>query len=278
MRPFFTIIIATLNTEQTIERCLKNLLKQEGRNNFEILIKDGNSNDSTVSILKKYDKDIQFWESSPDLGIYDAWNSLLPRISGKWVIFLGSDDAFFNNTVLKRSYSILGNTEESIDIAYGKVRLVSKNNEPILDLGKSWGKTRKCIKEKMCMPHQGIFHRTTLFSRFGHFSTDYIISSDYDFIRKTISNDNVLYIDIVVSCMQIGGISSISKNTFARLKEVRKINQYYGSAFPGPLWLITYTNACFRHFLFLLIGKKYGKYFLDKVRRMTGLPSFWTKF
>ncbi len=276
-QPYFSIIVATLNAERTIEKCINSIIHQTAGDKIEILIKDGASSDNTIDILKTYEKEILYWESSPDSGVYDAWNQILPKASGKWILFLGSDDTLFNNSVITKSFSILEEAAESIDISYGRVRLVSIENEMILDLGRNWNRTRKCIKEKMCMPHQGIFHKRSLFTRHGYFNTNYYISSDYDFIRRVISEDNVLYMNMIISCMRVGGISSNPKNTFIRLKEIRQINRKYGIYIPGPLWLITYTNACFRHSLFFLVGEKSGKYILDLLRKIVGLPSFWTK-
>jgi glycosyltransferase involved in cell wall biosynthesis len=276
-RPYLTIIIATLNVEQTLEKCLDSIIHQTSINKIEIIIKDGRSNDKTIDIIKKYDRYIRYWETSSDSGVYDAWNKVLPIASGEWVLFLGGDDTLFDISTISNSFSILNTTDNTIDLAYGRVRLVSKEYEKILDLGKDWDRTKKCIKEKMCIPHQGIFHKKSLFERYGNFSIDYDISSDYDFTRRVILEKNVHYLDIIVSCMQVGGISSNTHNTFIRLKEIRQINKNYGSRVPGILWLITFTNACFRYSLFLLIGEKSGKQILDRFRMVAGLPPYWTK-
>jgi len=276
--PYFSIIVATLNAERTIKKCVDSIIHQTAGDKIEILIKDGASTDNTIDILKTYKKEICYWESAPDSGIYDAWNQILPKASGKWVLFLGADDTLFNNLVIAESFPILEEAAESIDISYGRVRLVSIENDTILDLGRDWDRTRKCIKEKMCIPHQGIFHKRSLFSRYGYFNTDYYISSDYDFIRRVISEDNVLYMNMIISCMGVGGISSISQNTFIRLKEIRQINKKYGNRIPGVLWLITFSNACFRYCLFLLIGEQKARFLLDYFRGILGLPSYWSKF
>lgn len=276
-QPFFTIIIATLNVEDTVKECLDSIIQQTEYNKIEILIKDGGSTDETVNIIGNYKKHLSYFESSPDSSVYDAWNRLLPIASGKWVLFLGADDTLFDNSVISNSLAILKMIDPSIELAYGKVRLVSKNNEPIIDIGKNLYKTRKCIKEKMCVPHQGIFHKRSLFIKSGYFNTEFSISSDYDFIRRVLHDSNVKYLDMIISCMRTGGISSDPKNTFIRLKEVRKINSKLGSKIPGPLWLITFTNACFRQSLIFLIGEKSGYYILDRFRTIAGLPAFWTK-
>ena len=274
---YLSIIIATLNVEKTLEKCLNSILQQTAISKIEILVKDAESSDKTIDILKTYDRHIGYWETSYDSGVYDAWNKVLPKASGKWVLFLGADDTLFDNSTISNSIDILKEADSSIDIAYGKVRLVNQENEQIIDLGKGLDRTKKCIQEKMCIPHQGIFHKRSLFNAHGNFNTDYYISSDYDFIRRVIQENNIQYLDLIVSCMQVGGISSNPQNTFTRLIEIRQINRNHGRRIPGRLWLITFSNACFRHSLYFLIGKESANNFLDRLRKFAGLPPYWTK-
>lgn len=276
-QPSLSIIIATLNVDKTLEQCLKSIIQQASIDKIEILIQDGGSKDKSIDIIKKYDKSIGYWSSSRDSGVYDAWNKLLPKVTGEWILFLGADDTLYNNSVISNILTFLDKTDSAIDLVYGQVMLVSAEGEEILTLGKNWKKTRRCIYQKMCIPHQGIFHRKTLFDHYGYFSTDYKISSDYDFLRRVIRGNNAYYLNTVISSMQVGGISSDQGNTFVRLKELAQINRKNGSIIPGMLWLITYVNACFRYCLFLLFGEKSGKLILDRIRMLLGLPPFWSK-
>lgn len=276
-QPILSIIIATLNVDKTLEKCLKSIIQQTSIDKIEILVKDGGSKDKSIDIIKEYDKSIGYWSSSRDSGVYDAWNKLLPRVTGEWILFLGADDTLYNNSVISKILTFLDNSDSAIDLAYGRVMLVSAEGEEILTLGKNWKKTSRCIYQKMCIPHQGIFHRKTLFDHYGYFSTDYRISSDYDFLRRVNQKNNIQHLDLIVSCMQVGGISSNPKNTFTRLKEINQINRNHGSRVPGRLWLITYANTCFRTSLFSLIGEKSGKQILDRFRMAAGLPPYWTK-
>ena len=50
VHPEFTIITVTLNSENTIQRCI-NSLKAQGYKNFEYIVIDGVSQDSTLRIL-----------------------------------------------------------------------------------------------------------------------------------------------------------------------------------------------------------------------------------
>jgi Glycosyltransferases involved in cell wall biogenesis len=84
--PLFTIIVAVLNSKETLERCIESVNSQTYPYK-ELIIKDGGSTDGTVEILKNNDDKIAYWESSPDHGIYHAWNKALQYARGEWICF-----------------------------------------------------------------------------------------------------------------------------------------------------------------------------------------------
>lgn len=53
MKPFFSIVIPTLNEEKYLPRLLDSIVKQK-THNFEVIIVDGNSDDKTRSIVDSY--------------------------------------------------------------------------------------------------------------------------------------------------------------------------------------------------------------------------------
>ena len=63
--PLFSIITVVLNNEKYIEKTIKSVISQKIKN-FEYIIVDGGSSDSTLKIIKKYEKKIDFWISEKD--------------------------------------------------------------------------------------------------------------------------------------------------------------------------------------------------------------------
>lgn len=53
---------------------------------------DGGSTDGTVDILKRYDKQISYWQSCKDRGQSDAINQGVRKAKGEFVTWLNSDD------------------------------------------------------------------------------------------------------------------------------------------------------------------------------------------
>ena len=101
--PKVSIIIPTCNSAKTLSRCLDSVISQSFTD-WEVLMKDGVSNDDTIIIASSYqDSRIRIY-SEPDKGIYDAMNKGIDKAQGEWLYFLGSDDWLLNNCVLEEIF------------------------------------------------------------------------------------------------------------------------------------------------------------------------------
>ena len=58
---------SSLNDENNIEKTILSILNQKYKN-VEYIIIDGASKDNTVEIIKKYSKQISYWQSEKDEG------------------------------------------------------------------------------------------------------------------------------------------------------------------------------------------------------------------
>ena len=75
--PLISVVIATRNAARSLPRCLESLRAQAFRE-FEVVVMDGASADGTVDLLKSSGDVVTTWRSSPDAGLYSAWNAALP--------------------------------------------------------------------------------------------------------------------------------------------------------------------------------------------------------
>ena len=95
--PFVSVLIPARNEETNIETCLKSLQKQDYPN-FEILVLDDNSTDSTADIVRRIattDSRIQLirGEQLPEgwAGKPFACQQLAERANGSWLMFVDAD-------------------------------------------------------------------------------------------------------------------------------------------------------------------------------------------
>ena len=113
-----SIITVTYNSEKYIERCINSVL-QQNYNNIEFIIIDGNSTDSTVGLINKYEKYISCFISEVDNGIYDAMNKGILQATGDIIGILNSDDYFYDNNVINKVVDF--HTNNNIDASISNV-------------------------------------------------------------------------------------------------------------------------------------------------------------
>lgn len=102
--PLFSIVIATYNSQKTLEKTLKSIKKQKyPQNKIEILAIDGGSTDKTLEIAKKYKCKIL---QNPKTELIYAKHIGFLKAQGKYLIFLDHDEILENQQSLKIKYSI----------------------------------------------------------------------------------------------------------------------------------------------------------------------------
>ena len=82
-----SIITAVLNGVETIESCIKSVIRQTYEN-LEYIIIDGGSTDGTLEKIRAHDDEIALFISEADDGIYHALNKGLRLASGDVIGFL----------------------------------------------------------------------------------------------------------------------------------------------------------------------------------------------
>lgn len=107
-----SIIIPVYNVEQYIEECIESVL-QQNLNNYEIIIVNDGSTDKTNEILEKYKvvNNVKIINQK-NKGLSAARNIGLKNCSGKYLLFLDSDDFLEKNSVKKILYEIQYNNLE----------------------------------------------------------------------------------------------------------------------------------------------------------------------
>ena len=89
--PKITIVTPSLNQVKYIEATIKSVLDQNYPN-LEYIIIDGGSTDGAVDIIRKYEKQLSYWVSEQDSGLYHAIQKGFDRSSGEIMAWLNSDD------------------------------------------------------------------------------------------------------------------------------------------------------------------------------------------
>ena len=254
--PLISVITVCLNSDKYIESCIKSVLKQDC-NTYEYIVIDGGSVDGTVDIIKKYQNKLSYWHSLPDRGLSEAFNRGIENSTGKWLLFLNSDDLLANPSVLHRMTRIL-KTFPNADVVLGQIMLMTRELNPRIKSGPygkpiSWSE----LRFNAIIPHQAAFTNRDYFKRIGLFDLRYRTITDYEHFLRGGKDIDIQFVPMVVSYMRDGGLSKkdIKKGLIdlknAQIKTralppaVAEINRIYlfarnllGRTFIGKHWRI----------------------------------------
>lgn len=277
-KPLISVIVAVYNGIKTLQRCIDSVSAQTYLNK-ELIIIDGGSIDGTIEILRFNKNKITYWHSEHDNGIYNAWNKALCHSKGDWIIFLGSDDYLWKNSVFEEVMShMIKAKSQGILMVYGQVVRVTKDNEISCIDGYSWEKTwRGIIIDGIgTFTHQGMFHHRSIFELYGMFDESFKIAGDYELLIRIFKDGgNAIFVDdLIVTGMQIGGITSNCIKIVKENAKARKNNQLKVITIP---WLISYVWAIFYPFLNYLIGDRNTRCLVNNGKRLVMYLSYRKK-
>jgi len=273
--PLISIIVAVYNAEETLQRCIDSITGQLYRH-IELIIIDGASKDGTVDILKANEKNIAYWESSPDTGIYDAWNKALNHTHGEWLYFIGADDYLWSKEVLAKVSVQLNTAYPPCRVVYGQVALVNESNEVLYYVGEPWHKVKSKFQSFMVLPHQGVMHHYTLFEDYGGFDKSFKIVGDYDFLLRELKDKDAQFIPSTIAGMQVGGVSSHPEQGLVLLNEIRRVHCKFGNRESFDFKL-AFLKVKLRMLLWKILGESKARCFLDALRACVGKARYWSR-
>jgi glycosyltransferase involved in cell wall biosynthesis len=248
-----SIIIATFNAEDTLQSCFDSIIPQLC-GEVELIVIDGESKDSTVDIIKDYSKNINWWISEKDDGVYDAWNKGLNIAKGEWVMFLGADDQLVNGAL--DQYLNFVNDSNNLDIVSSLIRYVDSNGSNIKLIGEPWN-WNKFKRGGLQFAHPGLLHNMRLFEENGCFDSTFKICGDAEFFYRIGESLKAGYLNAETVIMRTGGIS-YSVDAIIEAFQARKINKVI--PLYQNIFVFLYKLLLFwRSYLLLRIFKYFNK-------------------
>lgn len=278
-QPLISCIVAVYNGAKYLQRCIDSVANQTYPHK-ELIIIDGGSTDGTLEILQANDKEIAYWESKPDRGIYHAWNKALEHVRGDWVYFLGVDDYLWQPNVLQRlSKHLVEAASAGVKIVWGQVAIVTEQGDILQIVNKPKGGVDQPKWGNMeIINTQGLFYFKSLFDEHGKFDETFSIAGDTDFLLRTKTAAGINYIDgIVIAGYGYGGISSVPVNKIQVFREITRAFRKNKVSLNRTVLLWIYAKVIINACMLRLIGFRGAGYVADFYRLITGRSVFWTR-
>lgn len=227
---FFSIVIATFNSEKFISQTL-NSIKSQNFKNFELVIVDKNSTDKTIDIIKKYKfKNIKIIRKN-DKGIYDALNIGIRNSKGIVISILHSNDKFFKKNVLKDVYFTF--KLNNVDIVYGDLVYYDTKMKSVLRYWKSGNFKNFSFNKGWSPPHPSFFVKKKIYLKHGLYKTNIGTSSDIELMYRFLQKKKISfkYLNKILIKMRYGGKSNESIKTIInqniKIIKFLKLNSLY---------------------------------------------------
>lgn len=243
-KPLISIVTVCFNAETTIVPTLKSV-KEQSETDYEHIIIDGASNDSTLRLIEEYKSDRTVVFSEPDKGIYHAMNKGLYKSNGKYVLFLNAGDTFASSETLSRFAEAI-RQNPTADIFYGQTAIINSTGK-ILGPRHLTAPPRlnaDSFKKGMLVCHQAFMVRHSIAPEY---DTKYRFSADFDWCIRCLKNskENIyLGSDAVAHYLNEG---TTTLNHHKSLKERYKIMCRHYGAIPT---ILRHIQFAFRNVLY----------------------------
>lgn len=217
-----SIITVNRNNDKGLRNTLKSVLNQSF-DDFEHLVIDGASTDTSVEYIKEFDGQTTYdfrWISEPDTGVYQAMNKGIKMAKGEYLLFLNSGDFLLGNNVLNDVFCLNNCTADIICARCNvsdKGTVVWTSNPPQqITFGTLYNQG---------LAHQSTFIKKKLFENLGLYREDFRYNSDIEFWYRAIilNNATTQSIKTIVSDYNLDGISSKENLTEAYKNEITTI-------------------------------------------------------
>lgn len=260
--PLISVITVVYNGAKYLEETILSILNQSYPN-IEYIIIDGGSTDGTLDIIKKYENYIDYWISEPDNGIYDAMNKGISISNGSTIGLLNSGDMYNYDTLKK---IIINNKNISNEIITGHMEKFTENNDAKFISYRNQNHLKKSLYT-MPLNHPSTFVGINTYKKIGLFDSSYKICGDNELIiRAQMFKIDIVFLDDILSKMQLGGVSETFDNLFLKTKEHYNIRKKYRMPLMKNIYMT--TKYFFVNFIKNSLKTMMPDYFIRKYYRL----------
>jgi len=218
-----SIITVNYNNSTGLEKTIQSIINQNYQD-VEYIIIDGGSTDGSVDVIKKYQKNIAYYISERDKGVYNAMNKGIAKTNGAYILFINSGDYLVSKDVV--SEMMKGETG-NIDLLYGNLERTFKDGKKDFVAMPSKLDAIFLLDASLCHPVTFISKR--LFHKYGFYDESFKIVADWAFFVKVLLNGDATFKHkpISVAMFYMDGMSAwLSSQTIIENERKKAIDLY----------------------------------------------------
>lgn len=243
--PKISVITPTLNQGRFIERTIESVLNQ-GYPNLEYIVVDGGSQDGTINILKKHEKQL-VWISGKDRGQADAINKGIRMSTGNIMAYLNSDDVY-EQGALKRVGEYCAAHPDAMWMT-GKCRIIDEQDRETRGMITRYKNfllkhfSYKVLLVTNPVSQPATFWRREIVNEMGIFDSNEHLVMDYEYWLRIGRKYRLGILDEYLARFRVYSTSKTSRlflTTFRREMEIAR--QYSGSAALNVLHYLNYLG------------------------------------
>ncbi len=221
-----SVITVCYNAEESIEKTMQSVLSQSYEN-IDYLIVDGQSTDSTLDIVRRYQekyKNIRLI-SEKDSGIYNAMNKGASHAQGEYIYYLNSGDMFPDEKIVEQ---VMRQIEKNRpDIVYGDIDVDYGTHRHKICYAKQKRLKRLWIALGITVCHQAVFAKTSLIKARG-FDESFKLWADQEWMMYLLKKNVMVETIELPVCVYDGfGASSSAVNLELVFQESDRITKKY---------------------------------------------------
>lgn len=202
--PKISIITICYNCEKEIEDTILSVINQ-GYENKEYIIIDGESKDNTMSIVGKYGDKINIVVSEPDKGRSDAFNKGVMKATGDYIVMINAGDLLVENALK----NFADTYQDGYDVIKGNtIRWNPKSGFKSIEIPVC---RYPAIPFNFYVGHQATYISKAAYRRYGGYDVGLKIAMDFELmLRFTRLGAKFHAIDEILAVFRMGGISQTS--------------------------------------------------------------------
>lgn len=221
-----TVLCSVFNGERDISNMIESVLNSTFRE-FELLIIDDCSTDSTPSLLASWDDErIRVIRNAKNIGLTRSLNIGVRASRSDYISRIDTDDLFSENR-LEKHVNALDNDQNLFMVAGRSMEMLESSGYRKLSVWYGENEIQEKLKYTNLFTHSAVTFRKDVFLKLGGYCEDFICSQDYELWHRAVykHHEKVKMLDCIAVKRKIDKSSITSQRYIEQSRNGFRIRQ-----------------------------------------------------